>query len=336
MKSLLRIAYSFFTPLLITGCSTVDIGAGLSKMQDAVSHFDQATHSAADAEAALLKAEQAIDVDNQFYGDAVRYATTPGANFDLTASYEPRQVTVQQAETRAKLMSAVTLYADKMQALATGGDDTALDANSTALANSLGKMAAARNFTLTAGNQTLVADVEAGINAIARLALDTTRAKDLRSAAQEIDPELAKVIGALKNENTLLGQNIGNNLGGIELDLIVVARLAREAPNPGGSGDPQLSGSQKAQAFFAVAAGRQLLHADLVIAPATGAGGSKGPIDYHTVEYARAANEALDSVLNGNKAIAAGGAAGIYAAATDLAQRAKAAQAFAKALCNTP
>ena len=335
MKRAARYACYVFTPFLFIGCSTTEVGVGISREQDAVAHFNQAAHAACEAESTLLKAEQTIDVDNQFYGDAVKYATGQGGDFDLTASYEPRQVTFQQSATRQALVDAIALYADKMQALATGGDDTALDANSNAVAGSLRKMAAARKITLSTGNQTLVADVEAGIDAIAKMVLDRRRAGDLRGAAEDINPELVKVITALKNENTLLGRNIGNNLGGIELDLIVIARLSREpSASAANAVDTPLSGAQKAQAFSTVVAGRQLLHSDLAIAPATGAGGSKGRIDYGALEYAKAANAAgSDSVLNGNKAIAGGGAGSLYAAATDLARRAKEAQTFASALC---
>jgi hypothetical protein len=172
--------------------------------------------------------------------------------------------------------------------------------------------------------------------------LDNTRSKDLKTAAQEIDPELAKVIKALKGENELLGETIGDNLGGIEIDLIAVARLAHDVPasnsdatkttDASGLAKPAPSGPQEAQAFFAVVAGRQLLHSDIAIAPSTGVGGPKGPIDYHAVDFAKAANETLDAVLNGNRAIANLGEAGIYAAAIDIAERAKDARDFASSL----
>jgi hypothetical protein len=325
--------------VLVAACRTerppapplpVGIGLGISRIQDSVCKFDLATHSAVDAEASLIKAEQIIDIDSQFYSDAFDFATHQKNTFDLAANYEPRQITAQQAATRKALMDAVGLYADKLQALATGEDDSTLDSNSTSLAQSLVRLGTAGRITLTPGNRSIATDVAAAVDAVARFALDSTRAKDLKFAAMGIDVQLEVVVRALEGENLLLGKNIGNDLGGIEADLFAVAHLARDSQPRDSTVAP--TSSQEAQAFFAVVAGRQLLHADLAIVPATGTGGAKAGIDYNAIDFSKSANEALEAVLTGNRAIANAGAAGIYSAATDIAQRAKAAQTFANSL----
>lgn len=321
----LKMVFCLAAPFALIGC------VGITQIQDSVSKFDQATHAAADAELALMKAEGLIDIDNQFYDAALSFATTPDGTFDLTANYQPRQISPKQLETRTELVNAITLYADKMQALATGNDDTTLDTNSTTLAKNLSTLGTTTKLTLTPGNASIAADVEAGVVAIAKLALDNKRANDLKVTAQKTQSSLSAVIGALKNENLLLGKNIGGDLGKIELDLRVIAALSRDAAVGDGS-VAKVSGAQKAQTFFILVTGRQLLHADLAAAPTAGTSDAAGPIAYDSIDFAKAVNAALDSVLSGNQAIASSSPANVYAEATDILQRAKAAQAFASSL----
>jgi hypothetical protein len=327
MRRDVRLLSFALVPIIIAGCTVLP---GITQLQDAVAHFDQSTHLAADAEETLLRAERLIDIDNQFYDDAVTFATTPGGNFDLTANYTPRQITAHQIETRVALLCAITLYADKMHALACGNDDATLDTNSANLAGKLSALAA-KKITLTPGTVSVATDVAVGIEAIARLALDNRRAKDLKTTAQQMQPHLAVVVAALKNENALLGKNIGNDLGKIELDLRVIAAKSREELSVDPA-DAHNSSAQKAKYFFAVVAGRQLLHSELIMTPLTVDAVESGPISYNSVDYARTANAALDAILSGNQAIASAGVTGIYAAANDISQRAKAAQSFASTL----
>jgi hypothetical protein len=315
----MKTACAVLLPFLcvLAGCES------LTPTQDAVLRFDQAAHAAAEAEGTFLQAEQSIDIDDQVYRSAAAFAMGTAKNFDLTAPYTARQITPEQTATRLALANAIALYADKLQALATGSENAALDANTQDLAKKTVVLAQAGHLTLSTSNTNTAAIVASALEAIAKFALDQVRQREIKQAAAARQHDLEVVIDTLKQENESLAKNLANDLGGIEgsLRLIVAA-----------SADGATTGSQRAETFFAILRAQELLHTAIATAPAGTAAPSGGAPDYWARDYAKAANDALDAVAKGNATIAQSGTVGLYAAAQDVAKRAKDAAAYYKSL----
>jgi hypothetical protein len=301
---------AFALALTLAGCTTI----GITQLQDTVGKFDQAAHSTASAEMAFLSSVQAIDEQTQFYQAAFAYATNKEPNFDVTGDFKSTLLTADQIATRKALMDSLTLYADKMQAIACGDDDKQLDAHSQSLATNLIGLAGAKK--IPTGSQGLDRAVETAVDAIARLALDRLRASDLRKTAADMQPHLETIVTALQQENDVLGKTVIGNLGQIEIELrAMVAMSHQRAPD------------DAAATFFAIMQSRRLLTDTnaLMAYP----GNSTVPVKG---EIAKPINDTLSAILNGNEAIAKRGTGGLAAAATDLYQRAQTAKEFYQSL----
>ncbi|HEY9154655.1 MAG TPA: hypothetical protein VIM69_05965 [Opitutaceae bacterium] len=296
--------------LALAGCTTI----GITQLQDTVGKFDQAAHSTASAEMAFLGSVQSIDQQTQFYQAAFAYVTNQETNFDVTGDFKSTLLTSDQIATRKALMDALTLYADKMQAIACGDDDKQLDSNSQSLANNLIGLASSRR--IPTGSESLDRAVETAVDAIARLALDRLRATDLRKTAAEMQPHLATIVKALQQENDVLGKTVIANLGQIEIELrTIVAMSHQHAPD------------DAAATFFSIMQSRKLLTDTNALM--TYPGNSTVPVKG---EIAKPINDTLSAILNGNEAIARKGAGGLAAAATDLYERAQTAKEFYQSL----
>lgn len=303
-------AFALALTLAFTGCTTV----GITQLQDTVGKFDQAAHSTASAEMAFLGSVQAIDEQTQFYQAAFAYATNKESNFDVTGDFKSTLLTSDQIATRKALMEALTLYADKMQAIACDDVNKQLDANSQSLANNLIALAGAKK--IPTGGQASDRAVETAVDAVARLALDRLRARDLRKTAAEMQPHLETIVKALQQENDVLGKTAIGNLGQIEIELrTIVAMSHQHAPD------------DAAATFFAIMQSRRLLTGTNALM--TYSGNNTVPVKG---EIAKPINDTLSAILNGNEAIASRGTGGLAAAATDLYQRAQTAKEFYQSL----
>ena len=295
--------------LCLSGCS------GLKQIQDVMTKFDEGVHAVSVSEMNFFKAVQAADCSNQFYSMAYDYAVNIKSNFDLTGACQPTILDDDQIAIRRALMDAVTLYADKMAALATSDDDKTLDANSRKLAGQINALASQGGL----GNLSLASGVQAGIVAISEMALDRKRFDSIKEAASEMAPHLVNVVAALKTENTNFAYGIASKAGGVEGYLREV--VAATHPELG-----QMS-------FFQVVEARRIMQSvnpfnPSPIAVSTGSVDPNG--DAHNV--AKQLNTTLDSIVNANQAIAGAGTGGIIAAVNDLTARAKAAQSMQGAL----
>ncbi len=299
--------------LALAGCTTI----GISQLQDTVSKFATATHSTATAEMAFLHSVQEIDEQTQFYQAAFAYATNKEQNFDVTGDFKSSLLTNDEIAARKALMDALTLYADKMQAISCGDDDKQLDSNSESLANNLIGLATARK--IPTGSASLDRAVETAVDAVARFAIDRVRATDLRTAAAQLQPHLETIVKALQQENDTLGKTVIGNLGQIEIELrAVVAMSHQHAPD------------DAAGAFFAIMQSRKLLTDTNALM--TYPGNTTVPVKG---EIAKPINDTLSAILNGNQAIAKKGTGGLAAAATDLYERALTAKEFYQGLEKT-
>jgi len=292
--------------LTLSACAT------LSQIQDPVSHFDQATHAAANAETAFLNAVQTADCEDQFYESLSEYALHKKNNFDLTGYCKPRVITPEQIDTRNKLMSAIVLYADKMQALATSDDNKQLDTNSQTLAQNLNKLATTGGIKLK--DPAIVQGVETAFIAIADMALDKVKYSNIHTAAQNMQRYLDSIVTALKNENFGFGLAMSGSLGQIEITMREVISSSQQR------------GKDPAETFFNVVNGRNIIISADLLTKRSLASPANTPSST-PVDTAKPVNDALDAIVSCNQAIAntKTGSGGISAAANDLYKRAVAA-----------
>ena len=298
----------FALVLAAGGCS------GLGQIQAPVAKFAEGAHSVATSEVSFLRAVETADCTGQFYAGAFDYAMGRTQSFDLSGACTPRILDEKEIQIRQALTEAVTLYADKLQALATNDDDKTLDANSQDLATKLNKLASTGGIPVSS----VGAGVEAAVIAITEMALDQRRFSDVRKAAQAMQPSLVTVVTALESENTSFAVGIASAMDGVEAKLRpIVAGVDKK---------------QTAARFFALVEARRIMRGvnpfgTPPLSRPTAAGDSIDPRN-----VAAALNAALDAVLNANKAIASAGTGGIVAAVSDLIARAQAAQATQAAL----
>jgi hypothetical protein len=301
-----------FGSFLLIGLVLIALSAcpGFSRIQDAVLQFSQATHAASTAETAFLNAVQVAECEDQFYTSAYNYSTSkdPKANFDLTGYCKPIVITPEQIETRNALMTAIILYADKMQALATSDDDKQLDANSQTLAQNLNNLASSGGIKLK--DPAIVQGVEAAFGAIAKMVLDQVKYSNLRTAAQNMQSHLMAVVKALKSENFGLGQTITGSLGDIEIMLRDEIALSH-----------QQGKVAAADTFFNIMNSRNILMSADALTKKSFASPENAPKPV-PVDTSKPVNDALDAIVRCNDAIAKTGTGGIYAAVNDLYKRA--------------
>lgn len=303
MKPYWRSFVGILMGLSLAGCP------GLSMMQQSILQFDQGAHSLSTSEMNYFIAVQSVDCTAGFYLQAINWANGPGSNFDISGVCTPTILTDAQIKTRQALMDALTLYADKMAALASPDSNKALDANSQKLAENLNALAKQQKFS----DLSLASSVEAAIIAISEMALDQKKFKEIKTAAKEMNPHLTAVVSALEIENNVFAQGIGSKLDSIEMNLRPLVASQTKS-------DPM-------SRLMDVVEARHIMQTanPFGTVPLTKTEGAADPSkDPNNV--ALRLNKALDSMLNANKAIANAGTGGIIAAANDLIARAQAAQ----------
>jgi hypothetical protein len=297
--------------LALSACSS-----SLTQTQDATSKFSNAAHTISTSEIAFFRAVQTADCNNQFYNQALKWATGSAANFDITGACTPTVLTDAQIQNRQILMTTITLYADQIAALASSDNDKSLDRDSRDLArkiNAVAKRGWLKNIS-TAG------EVEGAVIAIAQMVLDPRIYSDIRAAAQAMDPWLRKLVVALQNENSTIAANpITSKLGGVESTMRTVTAMAPRA-------DPTAR-------FFYLVQARAIMQGvnPMGSAPVAESAGAIEPTRVADKEAALL-NAALDAVVRANQAIQNATTGGTVAAVNDLIARAQAAQAMQAAL----
>lgn len=290
--------------------------AGLTQMEDTITKFDQGAHSLSAAEMNFFRAVQTVDCTSSFYLQAIGWVNGIEHNFDISGTCTPTILTDDQVKTRQALMDTITLYADRMETMASRDDDKTLDTNSQKLAGNINDMAKQHEFSSAFPVAT---DVEAAIISIAEMVLDQKKFTVIKTAAKETEPHLEKVIKALQEENKTFAQGIASKIDNIEGGLRSIVANTHE--------------QRSKMSFFDVVQARLILQSanpfgTTPLSQTTGAADpSKDPQN-----AALQLNKALDAILNANKAIASAGTGGIIAAVNDLVSRAQAAQAIQTAL----
>jgi hypothetical protein len=310
---------------LISGC------AGITPLQDSVNHFDQSVHAAATAETTLIGAAQKLSIEKQFYSNANAYISTSktstgeDTNFDLRALYRSQVLTSAQVQSRAAMMDALVLYADKMQALANGDDVKTLETNSTTAAENVKKLLDAKKITLAGGTAEEANAAYAAIQFIANWLVDKERSKTIQKAAQDAVPHIGNLVAILSKENSLFNDSINSDLGLIE------GKLRQQIINLKSASDVPMAACDKtalqAEAFFAILQAREYFAGESALEP------QMKDDERLFVDFAKPVNDALAAIEKANTELAKDGSASTLSAiAQELSARAADAIAFYKGL----
>jgi hypothetical protein len=287
--------------VLITGCS------GLSQLQDTVAKYDQGAHSVAAGEMAYFREVQAADCANSFYSAAFSFASAASESLDLSGNCVPTIFDDQMIARRQALMDSLTLYVDKLQALATGDNNKQLDANSQQLAAQLNAMAKAHSLTSDLG---IAHDVETAVIAIAEMALDQRRFKDTQQAAKTLETQVITLANILELENTAMSAGLASKVEQIEIQLHAAVLKARR--------------DEGERSVLDVITARDIARSinPLGISAVSATVAARNPnVDPQNV--VKQLNASLDSLVNANSAIATAGTGGVVAAVNDLIARAQ-------------
>lgn len=294
--------------VIVALCGAVSACSGLTQMQDTVGRFDQGAHAVAYSEMAFLRQVQAVDCAHVFYSSALSWSAKATDALDLSGRCEPTIITNDQLAARQRLVDTITLYADKIQALATNDSNKTLDRNAQGLAGKINAIVRDKGLSKA---MPVAQDVEAAMVAIAEMALDQRRFKDVRGAARDMQPALAKVVEALQSENSLFAQGMAGKIEQLEIQLHIALSKSREFDG--------------ARSFLDVIAARDIFRQANALGLSPGMGVAKdGKVD--PLNAAVQLNGALDAILNANDALANAGTGGVIAAVNDLVARAKHAQ----------
>ncbi len=277
--------------------------ANVSQIQPIAKQFSDGAHSVATTEENFFQEVRAADCNSQFYVAALHYAQGKGPPPGVSDRCTPALLNDKELGIRKALLDAVGVYADKIQALATG-NTTALDTSAKTLAGDL-------NRHFSKADKSVAAGVEAAIIELANIALDEQRFTDIRSAASAASPSLTAAVDALKQENTDFSAGIDSKIGRVEVTLNTILHTERGP-----------------QAFFDAATARSILAAANPFPGPAAQGAAQESADAMALKL----NAALDALLKANTALATSDGGGTLVAVTELEARAKDAQALYAAL----
>jgi hypothetical protein len=322
-----------FSLTVLAGC------AGLSEVQDSVSHLDQGAHAASSAEASFLASVQTTECDSQFLTAAYKFSTDKAVNFQLADYCHPTILTTEQLKLRTAMMDALVLYADKMLAIATKGDNKTLGTDARTLATNLKALAKNGGVQLPKAAPEIATGVEAAFVAIAEMALDEKKYKGIVEAAHDMQTPVDNLVRALTTENYGFAQEIVGAHEVLESELreeitdarCITVPIAPDNKPRGERADKERMANvtvdcsptqaSAADTFFAILRARETL------AKVTGSTiRQMATADWSSLDLSKPMNDALSAIAKANKAIATGGAGGVYAAAHDLYNRSMAAK----------
>jgi hypothetical protein len=279
---------------------------GLTQMQDTVAKFDQGVHTASDAELSLFTQVQAAECNRDVYtrgfdfATAVpdqngRYGSSP-AGLDLRAGRcVHTELTDEQVATREKLLKIITLYADALQSLTNGTNDTRLSDESNKVAADIKTLGTQQKFS------SAEADVGAALNAamvtIATMVIDHSSYKHVKEAAGAMQAPLSIVVEELQRENSGDVAGLSSKADSLINEMRVGLDAARDKFGPA--------------SFLDVVYAKVTLEA-LIIAPPSVA----------------KLNDTLDAIVKANAALARSTEAGAIPEISDLISRGQQASAL--------
>lgn len=225
MKTALSIV--FICACALSACSTF---SRFDEMQDTVSKFDQGVHTVSVSEMAFLHQVQAAECTRDFYEQSYKFATAQDSAINLAPLCTPQELTNDELQLRQKLMDAITLYADTLQALTNGANDSGLDSASSTLAKNIQSLAAQQKFTAVSANDT--AGLNAAVVAVTEFIADHHEYTKISAAASDLQTSLATIVGTLKSENVNDAQGLASKLGTVTNDFRTAVSSSRDRRGP--------------------------------------------------------------------------------------------------------
>ena len=219
---------SFFVAaaLTLSGC------APLSQLHDPIWEFDQAVHSITTSQMAYYNGAHTVECERQFYANAFD-TVLKAKNIDLREKCvvdDRFYLTSRQIEARRKLFEAITLYVDKLQAVASGEDAQNLDSSLQAQATGINGVASSAG--LSKNDVSIASYVETAVAELTKMALEQKKIKGIKEAAKSQKDNLATVVEALKKENLMIAYGVNGDIGEIRSKLAGIASAIRDQQGP--------------------------------------------------------------------------------------------------------
>ena len=211
----------------LPACSTF---SRLAQTQDTVSKFDQGVQTVSVSEMAFLRQVQAAECTRDFYEQAYKFATAQDSTLDLAPLCTPQELTNDELQLRQKVMDAITLYADSLQALTNGTNDSGLDSNSSTLAKNIQSLASQQKFTAVSATDT--AGLNAAVVSVAEFIIDHHEYTKITAAASKLQQALATIVDALKSENVNDAQGLASKLGTVTNEFRIAVSSSRDQRGP--------------------------------------------------------------------------------------------------------
>lgn len=212
---------------VLSACSTF---SRLAQTQEAVSNFDQGVHTVSTSEMAFLHQVQSAECTRDFYEQAYKFATNQTSKLDLAPPCKPQELTNDELQLRQRLMNAVSLYADSLEALTNDTNSSGLDSDSSTLAKNIQSLASQQKFTSVSANDT--AGLNAAVVTVAEFIVDHHEYKKISAAASSLQQSLSTIVAALKSENLNDAQGISSNLGTVTNDFRTAVSSSRDKMGP--------------------------------------------------------------------------------------------------------
>lgn len=211
----------------LSACSTF---SRLAQRQETVSNFDQGVHTVGTSEMAFLHQVQAAECTRDFYEQAYKFATAQDSKLNLAPLCTPQELTNDELQLRQNLMNAITLYADTLQALTNGTNDSGLDSNSSTLAKNIQSLASQQKFTSVSTTET--AGLNAAVVSVAEFIIDHHEYSKISAAASNLQQPLVTIVTALKSENLNDAAGLSSKLGTVKSDFRTAVLSSRDKRGP--------------------------------------------------------------------------------------------------------
>jgi hypothetical protein len=322
------------SPLILLAWSLVGCESMTAMRQD-VATFGQGVHSASDAQLSFYASGRNLECDADFYSKAIDWSRGHTNMLPSFTDCSPKVLDDQEYAKRRAQLNALTLYADKLQAITGPANDNPIGDAEKDLATQVNSAAKAAGH---GANLSVVGTVEGAIVAITGFVLDQKRFHDAKTAAQGLDQQIALVVDTLKLENHDYAASLKIDLSQTHLGLraaLVAARAdhgpmdsstaAGRKPEHHAAADETANGTLD---FLDVVRSRQLLRA----ASPFGADKNADIASTQDPVIVQKLNATLDGVKQANHAIANAPRETIVAAVKDLVSRAKQAKSDQEAL----
>jgi hypothetical protein len=179
-------------PRYVALASCVAALSGCPNFNEPVAHFSQAANNTQSAEGAFIRDAQRKECEAAIYESAFEVAIghKPSSSFDFVDPCPAIVITQREIQIRDAAMAAIVLYANSLQALATGGSDTSLDADLKTTATNLSTASKANAFQGVSSSLSNASAVTQAIGAVADWVLELKVSGDIKEASKNMQENL--------------------------------------------------------------------------------------------------------------------------------------------------